>query len=86
MLAAMKAARASIPTLEQYRARDPSIPRITGAMDIDKRYRWDLHYAAGLTRFVCDNLYSYVNDTHIDTALRRIVGELESEQTTGSKP
>lgn len=42
----------------------------------DKRYRWDLAYAAGCTRFICDALYSYLDDTHIDTALRAIVKPL----------
>ncbi len=49
----------------------------------DKRYRWDLTYAAGhannpesCTRFICDTLYSYMNDVHIDTALRSIVKPL----------
>ena len=49
----------------------------------DKRYRWDLTYLAGhasnpdsCTRFICDVLYEYMNDTHIDTALRSIVKPL----------
>jgi len=42
----------------------------------DKRYRWDLTYAAGCTRFICDSLYAYLDDTHIDTALRSIVKPL----------
>jgi hypothetical protein len=42
----------------------------------DKRYRWDLAYAAGCTRFICDALYAYLDDTHIDTALRAIVKPL----------
>jgi hypothetical protein len=42
----------------------------------DKRYRWDLAYMAGCTRFICDALYSYLDDTHIDTALRTIVKPL----------
>lgn len=42
-----------------------------------KRWRWDLFWRAKRVgympeRFVEDNLYSYVNDDHIDTALRRI--------------
>ena len=36
------------------------------------RYRWDLLHAAGLTKWICDNLYPYLNDDHIDTALRKI--------------
>ncbi len=38
-----------------------------------KRYRWDCLYKAGLSKWICDNLYSYMNDTHIDTALRNII-------------
>lgn len=38
-----------------------------------KRYRWDLLWATLQTRFVCDELYQYLNDDHIDTALRSIV-------------
>ena len=39
----------------------------------EKRFRWDLLYAAKLSPWICDNLYSYLNDEHIDTALRKIV-------------
>lgn len=46
--------------------------------DLEKRLRWDLSYKAGLTSFLCDSVYSYANDTHIDTALKSIVKELES--------
>jgi hypothetical protein len=49
----------------------------------DKRYRWDLTYFSGnannsesCTRFICDTLYSYMNDSHVDTALRSIVKPL----------
>jgi len=44
--------------------------------DIEKRFRWDLMYAANLSPWICDNLYSYMDDSHIDTALRSIVREL----------
>ena len=53
----------------------------------DKRYRWDLLRATklpvsdgvidsevnGIT-WICDALYPYMDDRHIDTALRRITG------------
>ena len=42
----------------------------------DKRYRWDLVYRCGLTTYICDVLYSYMDDSHIDTALKRIVTTL----------
>jgi hypothetical protein len=45
--------------------------------DIEKRFRWDLLYAAKLSPWICDNLYPYLNDSHIDTALKSIVNELE---------
>ena len=52
-----------------------------------KRYRWDMLRRAqfpaicgqhaynvnGIT-WICDNLYSYLDDSHIDTALRKITG------------
>ena len=41
-----------------------------------KRYQWDLTYTAGLTRFICDALYPYLDDSHVQTALNRIVPEL----------
>ena len=42
----------------------------------DKRYRWDLSYKANLTKFICDTLYPYMNDVHIDTALKSLVKPL----------
>jgi hypothetical protein len=47
------------------------------AKDIDKRLRWDAAYAARLTPWICDNLYGYMDDTHIDTALRSIMRDIE---------
>lgn len=50
-------------------------------MDLNKRYRWDLLYGSKLK--IGDGrgmsglpLYAYLDDTHIDTALRRIVKSL----------
>ena len=45
--------------------------------DVEKRLRWDSFYAAGLARWACDMLYSYLDDTHIDTALRRVMAETD---------
>ena len=47
----------------------------------NKRYRWDLTYAARLTPWICSTLYPYCNDDHIDTALRRIVPPLDRSST-----
>jgi len=48
----------------------------------DQRYRWDLLRSTlidgkGGIRWICDALYPYLNDDHIDTALRSIVPPLE---------
>jgi hypothetical protein len=43
--------------------------------DLDKRYRWDLFWAAGGHRLL-DALPPDVTDAHLDTALRRIVAPL----------
>jgi hypothetical protein len=45
----------------------------------DMRVRWDYCHAAGLTPWTCANLYSYMNDEHIDTALRHIFTELQCQ-------
>lgn len=44
--------------------------------DIDKRFRWDCLDVAVKAVWICDNLYSYMDDTHIDTALRAVVKDL----------
>ena len=42
---------------------------------------WYLLYHATINgtsggRWLCDNLYAYINDTHIETALRKIIKEI----------
>lgn len=72
MLAAMREAQAARPT----ETRD-YYARMGVGKDTAKRHRWDLCYAARLSPWICANIYSYADDTHIDTALRSIVSELE---------
>lgn len=59
------------------RYRDRRIPRGDKVQDIDKRFRWDLYYAAGAKREggLPDSTDGYTMD-HIDTALRSIVRPL----------
>lgn len=39
----------------------------------EQRWRWDwMHRVPGLNTWLCKNLYSYLNDDHIDTALKKI--------------
>ena len=57
----------------QHRAYLASRPEVK---DLDVRVRWDFLHAAGLTPWICACVYPYANDTHIDTALRRIQREL----------
>lgn len=45
--------------------------------DIEQRFRWDLLYGLVGSEWVCDNLYPYLNDDHIDSALKQICKELE---------
>ena len=56
--------------LEAHRAQLSVDPRVK---DLDKRFRWDLCYAAGLSGWLCDEVYKYANDTHVDTALRHAI-------------
>ena len=40
--------------------------------DLQKRFCFDLLFGSGMQSFVCKSLYSYLNDDHIYTALKRI--------------
>ena len=51
-----------------------SEPRVK---DQAKRFRWDLFWATRQESKIIQDLYQYLNDTHIDTALKSIVRELE---------
>ncbi len=52
-------------------------PNADKVRDINKRYRWDLLQSACLTSWLCDTVYPYAHDDHIDTALRSIVKDLK---------
>lgn len=47
--------------------------------DINTRFRWDMfHRAMKTDKFqLQDELYEYLNDDHIDTALKKIVADIE---------
>lgn len=82
-LAIVRAAVAPLDTKErraQYIAEQ--FPRASVCRDHNMRYRWDLLFESGLK--IGDGvgmsglpLYSYLNDDHIDTALRTLVKPLE---------
>jgi len=58
------------------RYRNGGFPRAYAVRDLDKRYRWDLFYAAPRTddlRAVIDGGYF---DSHLDTALKAVVPPL----------
>lgn len=60
--------------LPAHREALKSDPRVK---DLEMRLRWDAAWMASLGRFLCAELYPYANDTHIDTALRKIMVELK---------
>ena len=45
--------------------------------NLKKRIRWDICTSAGLLDFITGTLYVYLNDTHIDTALRSIMADYD---------
>ena len=59
-----------IPEMRAAISRDPRVK------DAEMRLRWDCFSAAGLTGWACRSVYSYADDTHIDTALRGIMREV----------
>ena len=44
--------------------------------DLEKRVRWDVLNASLGCKWVCENIYPYANDEHLDTALRATVRKL----------
>lgn len=73
----------------QYRARN--FRHADRCRDVNKRYRWDLMYASGIK--IGDGkgmsglpLYEYLDDDQIDTALRRIVPDLQDDFSDVKKP
>lgn len=70
--------RMSTVTPEQLRTYFEHLAHDPQVADPHKRLRWDLLHSAGLTPWLCDTLYAYLNDDHIDTALRRAMMELTS--------
>lgn len=49
-----------------------NFPRSERVKDLQKRFCFDLSYGAGLNQFICKELYPYMNDDHLYTALKRI--------------
>lgn len=76
----LEVVRAAIAPLDteatRARYRKGDFPGAGAVKDLDKRYRWDLFWAAGLSQFTVDTLYRYIADPHIDSALRSIVKPL----------
>jgi hypothetical protein len=49
------------------------LQKIKPHMNLDVRFRWDCFWA---TKFDCKDIYSYADDSNIDTALKKIVQKL----------
>ena len=52
-------------------------PRSEKTKDLQRRFCFDVLFGAGLSRWVSDNLYPYMNDEHLYTALKAICPKLE---------
>jgi len=64
-------------TLEKYpniveEYENGNFARAEKVKDLQKRFCFDLSYGSGLNRFICDTLYTYINDDHLYTALKKI--------------
>ena len=45
--------------------------------DLNMRFRWDMLHCAIGSSWVCNNLYNYMGDRHIDSALKKIVPAIQ---------
>ena len=74
----MRDAIAPLDTAERRQAYlSGDFPRADRVRDLDKRYRWDIYYAAGGYRLHPED--DSITDAHIDTGLRRVVPVLSGE-------
>lgn len=64
-------------TLEQYQAYRGLVEKTGKFKCLNTRVRWDLAYRLVGSKWICDNLYSYMNDDHLDAALRKIFKPFE---------
>ena len=62
---------------EQVAAHREYLKTHSRVKDLEMRLRWDCLYLRRLSPWLCENVYKYANDDHIDTALRRIMSELD---------
>jgi len=53
-----------------------NFPRSEQVKHLNERFYSDVLYNAGLNPFVCEKLYDYMNDSHIQTALKSILPTL----------
>ena len=63
------------PLKEHFEKHREAIIAEGKAKDIEMRLRWDAFYAAKYGGILSE-LYSYLNDDHIDTALKKIMLEI----------
>ena len=52
-------------------------PRSDKVKDLHTRFRWDLFDLAVCGKWVSNELYAYLDDRHIDSALKLIVPKIE---------
>ena len=59
--------------IPQYREHIANNPRVKNA---EMRLRWDMLHNSVDSGWICENLYPYLDDTHIDTALRAVMDSI----------
>lgn len=68
--------KAKIEAIDRKVVRQKLIHSKAVPKNFERRFRWDCLYAAGLSKWICDNLYPYMNDDHITNALNQIFKEI----------
>lgn len=70
--------------IEEHRLYLISLKKKKPQMDLEMRFRWDLFWSIKHRKLISqelfDSIYYYAKDTHIDTALKKIVQELGLEK------
>ncbi len=68
--------RAKVGEIVKHRAWLKIPSNSVGVKDFEKRLRWDAFNSIIGSNWICEKIYPYANDEHLDTALRHVFKEL----------
>ena len=53
-----------------------NLKRDSRVINLEKRLVWDWLYSVVTPKWISDNIYPYANDSHLQTAIKKIAAEI----------